>query len=120
MWTSFGTKVSTTSSWRGCLFKGQRSVLWRKPPFSPAFNNPDNIIFRHIRHVEVVRPCGLGEREEAIKLCAEIAYMSQRLLVDNDSLKEFLDDLQLPICPKSEPYYALSLAKSVCSPTMEV
>ena len=64
----------------------------------PSFNDPDHIIFTHIRHVEVVRPCSLGEREKAIQFRTEIAYPSQHLLVDEDFLKKVFDDLQLPIC----------------------
>lgn len=65
---------------------------------SPSFSNPNNIIFAHVRHVKVVHPCGLGKREKTIKFCTKIAYLSQRLLVSEDFLKEILDDFQLPIC----------------------
>ena len=63
----------------------------------PPFNDLDNIFFTHIRHGEVVGPCSLGKREEAIEFRTSIAYLSQGLLVNEDLLKKFFNDFQLPV-----------------------
>lgn len=91
-------------------------------PAPPSFSDPDNIVFAHVRHVKAVRPCSLGKREKTIKFRAELAYLSQCLLVNKNFLKKVLNDLQLPICTgvsNRSPVLSM-VTESARLPTMEV
>lgn len=46
--------------------QGKRVPLGSVGPGLPSFDDLDHAVFTHVRHVEVVRPCSLGERKKAI------------------------------------------------------
>lgn len=116
--TSFETKVSTTSSWRGCLciIRNPSKPIINKSV--PSLTNMGNIERSHRRPTVVVLSRCFCKAEKAVELGTRIAWLGYSIFIEQYLVQQALNNLYLAIYRKEVSREYNTMHSSTYLPTM--
>jgi len=94
---SFGTKVSTTRSWSGCLVTWIMPILSKLKCCAPSLDNLDDILVYHLGTLILVKLRSFRKRQQAIQLRTNIANCSNCLIAHKNILEKLVNNFELSV-----------------------